>query len=182
MPVGTVQLVTMAEYARMRGCSEGGVRRAVRDKRISLIDGKIDPVAADAQWQRNTRVRMGSMPALDVAAGRPRVPDGNAPRADADADGDNSYWAAKSRREKADAEMAELKLAEQRGDMVRSADVRAGQAKRLAALRESLLQLPARLAPVLAVESDPARCHDALQAELRAVLEQMTAAPAAAQP
>jgi hypothetical protein len=172
MPVGTVELITQSEYARRRGCTEGAVRRAVRDGRISLIEGRIDPVAADAQWARNTRVRAGSRATDDanLQAGSPAPRRG---RSDDD-DEDDGYWASKARREKAEADLAELKLAEQRAELVRAADVRAAQARRLAALRESLLQLPARLAPVLAAEADAARCHETLQAELHAVLEQMT--------
>ena len=170
MPVGTVELITQSEYARRRGCTEGAVRRAVRDGRISLIDGKIDPVAADAQWARNTRVRAGSRATDDANLQAPAGP----ARGRSDEDGDDGYWVSKARREKAEADLAELKLSEQRGELVRAADVRAAQARRLAALRESLLQLPARLAPVLAAEVDAARCHDTLQAELHALLEQMT--------
>ena len=172
MPVGTVELITQSEYARRRGCTEGAVRRAVRDGRISLIEGRIDPVAADAQWARNTRVRAGSRATDDAnlqAGGAPRRG-----RSDEDDDSGEGYWESKARREKAEADLAELKLAEQRAELVRAADVRAAQARRLAALRESLLQLPARLAPVLAAEADAARCHETLQAELHAVLEQMT--------
>ena len=173
MPVGSISLVTKAEYARMRGCSEAAVRRAVKDGRISLIDGRIDPVAADAQWQRNTRVRMGSRPATDTA-GAPRLP-GAALRGDESdlEDDDNTYWASKSRRERAEADLAEMKLAEQRGELVRAPDVRAAWARRTAGLREALLQIPARLSAVVAAESDQARCHDVLQAELHAVLSQL---------
>lgn len=167
MPVSTVQTITQAEYARRRGCTEGAVRRAVRDGRISLIEGRIDPVAADAQWARNTRVRAGSRPAEDANLAGSR-----SPRARVEGDDTDDYWTSKGRRERAEAELAELKLAEQRGDLVRAADVRAEHAGRLAMLRESLLQIPARLAPVLAVETDQARCHDLVQRELHGVLEQ----------
>lgn len=62
------EAITQAEYARRRGCTEGAVRRAIRDGRITLLaDGRIDPVAADAQWQRNTRVRMGSRSTAEAA-------------------------------------------------------------------------------------------------------------------
>lgn len=163
MAVGTVDLVTQAEYARRRGCTEGAVRRAVRDGRIALFDGKVDPVAADAQWQRNTRPRAGSAPA-DAAA----KPGAAAP--DREDDGGTGYWASKARRESAEADLAELKLAEQRGELVRAADVRAAHAKRLAGLRDALLQIPARLAAVLAAEASQAVCHDKLQAEIHGVL------------
>lgn len=163
MPIGTVELVSQSEYARRRGCTEGAVRRAVRDGRIVLFDSKVDPVAADAQWARNTRPRAGSQPPSDVAGS------GGAPDREEE-DSGSGYWASKARRESAEADLAELKLAEQRGDLVRADAIRAAHAKRLAGLREALLQLPARLSPVLAAESDQARCHDALQRELHAVL------------
>ena len=169
MPVGTVQLITQSEYARRRGCTEGAVRRAVRDGRISLIDGKIDPVAADAQWARNTRVRAGSRATDDA-----NLQAGSGATSRGDDDDDTAYWHSKARRERAEADLAELKLAEQRGELVRADAVRAAQARRLAALRESLLQLPPRLAPVLAAQADAARCHDLLQLELHQVLEHMT--------
>ena len=173
MPVGSVELVTQSEYARRRGCTEAAVRRAVRDGRISLLDGKLDPTAADAQWARNTRVRAGSKPADSANRGAPggflAAGSGETPtREDNDA-----YWAVKARREKAEADMAELKLAEQRGELVRVSAVRSAYATRAAALRESILQIPARLAAVLAAETDHARCHDLLQAELHQVLAQL---------
>ena len=171
MPVGTIQLVTQSEYARRRGCTEGAVRRAVRDGRIALIDGKVDPTAADAQWARNTRPRAGSEPtAPPPSAAAPRGE--NLERED-EATG---YWASKARRERAEAELAELKLAEQQGQLIRADAVRAAHAKRLAGLRESLLQIPSRLAAVLAAETDQAKCHDALQRELHGVLASVSQA------
>ena len=139
------------------------MRRAVRDGRIALFDGKVDPVAADAQWARNTRPRAGSQPTND-SAGSAAAPDRE------DDDSGTGYWASKARRESAEADLAELKLAEQRGELVRAGDVRAAHAKRLAGLREALLQIPARLGAVLAAETSQARCHDAIKAEIHGVL------------
>lgn len=79
----------------------------------------------------------------------------------------------RARRERAEADMAELRAAELRGELVRESEVRAAISRRLVALRESILQLPARLAPMLAVEADPVRCQDYLQAELVQALEQV---------
>lgn len=170
MPVGTVELVSQSEYARRRGCTEGAVRRAVRDGRIVLFDGKVDPVAADAQWARNTRPRAGSEPAADVAAAAGAASPGR------ESDDGNSYWASKARREQAEAELAELKLAEQRGQLVRADDVRASLSRRASAFREGLLQIPSRLSAVLAAETDQARVHALLDAELRAVVTHLTSA------
>jgi hypothetical protein len=86
------------------------------------------------------------------------------------ADLGEDFQAARARREAAEADLAELKLAEQRGELVRAADVRAIYARRAAALRDGLRQIPARVASVVAAESDQARCHDVLQTEIDAVL------------
>lgn len=171
MPVGTVQLISKSEYARRRGCTEGAVRRAVRDGRIALIDGKVDPVAADAQWTRNTRVRAGSRASDDahlVAGGSPAARD--------DDDGNAGYWTAKSKREAAEAAIAELKLAEMQGDLVRVQDVRAAHARRLTAARETLLQLPARVVPLLIADPTPAAMDRLLRAEIVATLAVLSSA------
>jgi phage terminase Nu1 subunit (DNA packaging protein) len=171
MPVGTVSLVSKSEYARMRNCTEGAVRRAVRDGRISLIDGKIDPVAADAQWSRNTRVRMGSVPANEshLAAGQHAGPE----REITSSSGD--YWTSKAKREQAEAEIAELKLAEMRGELVRAADVRAALSKQIAGLRETLLQLPSRVVPLLVADPAAGTMDRLLRAEIVSALGQLTA-------
>jgi hypothetical protein len=170
MPAGSIELVSMSEYARRRGCTEAAVRRAVRDGRISLMDGRVDPVAADAQWARNTRVRAGSRPADDVNL---RAPGAAPPATGGDEPPVEDYYLVKARRERAEADLAELKLAELRGELVRVADVRAAYAKRAAGLREAILQLPARLSAQLAAESDQAKCHDLLQADLHGILAQL---------
>lgn len=164
--MAAVRLITQAEYARHRGVDPTTVRDAIRAGRITLIDGKVDPVAADAQWARNTRVRVNSRqrPADAAAMDQPAAP--AAPQ--------ETYEAARRRRELAEAQLAELKLAEQQGDLVRVGAVRTQVAKLAAGLREGLMQIPARLAPVLAAETDAGKVHDALVAELRQVLEQVT--------
>lgn len=155
-----VQLISQADYAKRRGCSQVAVHKAVKAGRITLIEGKIDPAVADVQWQANTRARVSVTPPPAAPA---------APRPDGDEE-PGSYWASRARREEAEAATAELKLAELQGLLVRADTIRAAHAKRLAGLRESLLQIPARLAAVLAAETDQAKCHDALQRELHAVL------------
>lgn len=173
MPVASIELVTKTEYARRRGCTEAAVRRAVRDGRITLIDGKIDPVAADAQWARNTRVRAGSRPTDDVNLSTSGATGGRADEGD-DEDDATGYWKSRARRERAEAELAELKLSELQGHLVRADDWAAALARRAAAFREGLLQIPARLSAQLAAEGDQARVHTLLEDELRQVMDQLT--------
>lgn len=186
-----VTLITQSEYARRRGVAKSAVAKAVKESRIRLIDGLIDPEVADIQWERNTRARADSAKpeAAGVAPGIAFVGGGSGrallPIEAAAINGaaaspgaasapsqapDPIYSVDRARREKFEADMAEIRLSEARGDLVNLAAVRAEIANRVGQLRANLLQIPARLAPLLANESDQARCHSLLDGELRAVL------------
>jgi hypothetical protein len=169
VPVGSIELITKSEYARRRNCTEAAVRRAVNDGRITLIDGKVDPVAADAQWARNTRVRAGSRPADDAnltGAGSSSGGSGAASSGDSPRDDPDAYWAVKARREKAEADMAELKLAELRGELVRRSDIEAVHARSASLFREALLEMATRVAPVIAgCGGDQAKIRQILEEE-----------------
>ena len=84
-----------------------------------------------------------------------------------------SYNESRARREAAEANLAELKLAQERGELVLAVDVRQAMAKRAAGLRESLLQLPARVVPLLAANPDPGAMDQVLRAEIVAALSQL---------
>jgi phage terminase Nu1 subunit (DNA packaging protein) len=88
--------------------------------------------------------------------------------------GENGYWQSRARREAAEAELAELKLAELQGQLVRADEWAAALARRAAAFREGLLQIPARVSAQMAAETDEARIHALLDAELRQVMLQLT--------
>jgi hypothetical protein len=163
-----IELISKAEYARRRGCTQPAVLRAINDGRITLIDGKIDPVAADAQWERNSRPRLGSRPAIEVPVSQ------DSPPVEAPAREGDDYWSSKARREAAEAEMAELKLAEQRGELVRAAAVRTALAKKVATLRETLLQLPSRVVPLLVATPDAAAMDRLLREEITLALTDIT--------
>lgn len=87
------------------------------------------------------------------------------------------YHLARARREQAEARIAELKQAELEGALIRLDAVRSVAAGVLAATREALLQIPARMATVLAAEDSPARVHELLQQELHLALAQLAAMP-----
>ena len=72
------------------------------------------------------------------------------------------------------ARLLELRYKRESGDLVAMSDVRAAYARRISTLRDALLQIPARLAPVVAAESDEAVVHDLLQDELHAVLARVS--------
>ena len=161
----------LKDLARELGVSAATV---TRDAAVGMPTHSVDAAAAWRREHRRPRHRAQQPPEGATAAGPPQMP-GARPEQPDDA-GPGDYWASRARRERAEAELAELKLAEQQGVLIRADAVRAAHAKRLAGLREALLQVPARLAPVLAAETDQARCHDTLQRELHAVLATVVAA------
>ncbi len=170
-----VTLMTQSEYAKHRGVSRVAVHHAIRDSRIMLIDGKIDPNVADIQWAANTRARVrnaGSDPA-------PIAPLPAGPIVAGDAEPRISYEEARRRRELAEASIAEMKQAELSGDLIRTDAVRAAWAGKITSTRDALLQIPARLSPQLAAESDLVAVTALLEGEIRMVLSDLSTPPAA---
>ncbi len=84
------------------------------------------------------------------------------------------FLAARTRRERAEANMAELRQAEQSGKVISVEAVRAVWAKALTNTRDSLLQIPSRLAPVIAAETDPHTVALLIERELRQALAEMS--------
>ncbi len=84
------------------------------------------------------------------------------------------YQASRALREHNEAELSGLRLAELRGELVRVDNVRHALARRAIAFRESLLQIPDRLAAVLAAETDEARVRGQLDGEIRGCLIALT--------
>lgn len=163
-----VELITQAEYARRRGVAKSAVAKAVSENRISLINGKVDPSVADIQWERNTRARAdGGRATTELPAGLPPAPDVQTLPASTTDEGE--YSVNRARRERYEADLAQMKLLEQQGDLVRVVEVRAEIAKRVGQLKNNLLQIPARMAYLLTPEA-----RSALDLELRTVLSNVS--------
>ena len=150
-------LLKQAEYARHRHCSREAVRNAVASGRITTFgpDKLIDPVLADAQWARNTRVRVRREETPTVATSE-------TPQSDAT----GSYDQSRRRRELAEAKIAEMRQEEMQGALIRFDVVKNHLAKKISMMRDAFLQIPLRLAPVLAAETDQAKIHTLLETEI----------------
>lgn len=84
---------------------------------------------------------------------------------------------ARTRREIAEANMAEMDEARLRRELIRVSAVQAQLSTDYATTRDAMLQIPARMAPLLAAEKDPAAVQSLLHAEIHQAL--MTLAGAA---
>lgn len=77
---------------------------------------------------------------------------------------------ARTRREISEANISEMREGELRGDLIRIAAVKATLASVFATTRDALLQIPARLSPLLAADLDPASVQNTLYAEIHQAL------------
>lgn len=166
-------LLSLRAYARHRaargmvGQTLGAVQKAIRTGRITPIDGKVDPEVADIQWFEKTDAVQQARGANGGHAPKP-MPE--AARQIPPAGDREGYFAVKERRERAEAELAELELHQRRGELVRAADVEREQFAVQRALRDRFAGVPDRIAPIVAAESDVGRCHEIIAAEIRAAL------------
>ena len=87
---------------------------------------------------------------------------------------DEDHQAARTRREIAEANLAEIREAEERGKLIQVSAVRATWAARIASTRDALLQIPSRIAPVLAAETNLATVTQLLEDELRQALAELS--------
>ena len=150
-------LMPQAEYARHRGVSREAVGKAVREGRIKVDSrGRIDWVAADLEWERNTTPRAGAeqLPSARGAAGVVI-----------------SLVDAKTMHELAKARLAELDLAERTKELVRRADVYSAAMSAARTARDTILSIEDRLPETLVGITDPEIIRKALHVELMRVID-----------
>jgi len=138
--------MSLAAYGRRRGVSTPAVSKAVTDGRlrdsVTRVRGapKIaDPELADREWDANTQPRVDHMPAAPAPApgAAPGPADYHASRA--------LREAAAARRETAQAELAELELAERRGELVPAEAARNDVIAAFSLVKTRLLAVPSRV-------------------------------------
>jgi phage terminase Nu1 subunit (DNA packaging protein) len=81
-----------------------------------------------------------------------------------------SFDEARTRDKVAEANLREMAAAKRRGELIEVAAVRAVLAQDYATTRDALLQIPARMGPLLAAESDPAQVQNLLHTEIHQAL------------
>lgn len=176
-----VQAVTQTAYARGRGFSRQAIRKAIETGRIrpgSLRrGGKIDPRAADRDLAENT----------DATKVRDRSKGGSRGAKASE----QTLNQAKTRREIALADLAELDLAQARGNSVLRSEVKTAADECARLVKERVLAVPERVMDGLERLGvrDVVSAHQLLTGELRQALESLAAdlesgapAPAAAAP
>jgi phage terminase Nu1 subunit (DNA packaging protein) len=89
---------------------------------------------------------------------------------------DQTLDEARRRKTQAEAELAEIELAEKRGQVVQIGEAAKLVAEEYTAVRSRLLAIPNKLAPQIAVESDRAACHALLSGVINEALNELVGA------
>ena len=115
--------------------------------------------------------KMGTVKAIPLQPAYPSTPN-----QEPEAIEPTSYHAAKTLRESAEAQIAQLKLLEKQGHLIRIDAVEIVLARTFSTFRDNLLQMPSRLAALIAAESDPAKVHNMLYEEFHRALVELSGA------
>ena len=184
--------LTIRGYAKHRGVSHTAVRKAAATGRITVAsDGTIDPAVADQEWAASTdlskpRNSVIGVPKKRRTPGAPSdalgMPVSDDALASPPADGGatrlvSSYAASRAAREAYSARLTKLEFEQRSGKLVDADEVRAQIFALGRRLRDTILCLPDRLAPVLAGETDAAVIHRLLTEELERGLAELSTAP-----
>lgn len=172
--------VSLREFCRQNDWNPGyGHKLKTAGRLVMVKEGDKELVDVEASLRRiaeSKDLAKGHM--AEVNAGQRALHRGTAPPPSTSwgstgGSTNSTYHQAKTAREVYEAKNAQLDFEQRAGRLVNIEQVRSRVQAKAAALREAIRQVPARLAPLLAPETDQNRVQQMLQDELdRVLLEQ----------
>lgn len=171
--------VSLREFARRNEWNPGYAHKLKMAGRLVMVqEGDKELVDFEASMRRIEQSRdLGKEHMIDVNAQQraahrmPRSDAVDPPNGRAGGSSTNStYHQAKTAREVYEAKNAQLDFEERSGRLVNVELVRAKLQAKFAAVREAMRQIPARLTPIVAAESDPMVVQVLMQREIDSVL------------
>jgi hypothetical protein len=154
-------IMSLRGYARHRGVVLSSVQKAIKSRRISVQpDGRIDSGKADIQWERNTEQHA------------PPVAQRGQEEDDTSSFGGSQYTKARAVREHYTARLAKLEFEERTGKLVPKDEVQVAAFNKFRQFRDHMLNIPDRVAAMVAAESDAARCYEIIAIEIRKALNE----------
>ena len=178
--------ISLRAYARMRGCSLPAVQKAIASKRITtLADGSIDPERANQEWAKNTfagqtinRKSTAAEPSRSGSAQPkpspqpPVIPQSGEVSSDPVA----AYLRARAVNETFKAKVSQLEYEERAGKLIQALRASEYAATFSAIVKDGLMAMPDRLAPMLAAVDEEKAIHRMLVAEVSALLRKVSKA------
>jgi len=172
--------ISLRAYARMRGCSLTAVQKAIASKRITtLADGTVDPERANQDWAKNTFAghTLNRAPAKPRAAAKAPSPGPVfQPAGEATSDPVAAYLRARAVNETFKAKVSQLEYEERSRKLIPASRASEYAATFSAIVKDALLSMPDRMAPMLAAVDDEKAIHRMLSAEVTAVLKKVNKA------
>jgi hypothetical protein len=157
-----VAIMSQRAYARYRGVQVRAVQNAIEYARISTLpNGQIDSDVADDEWARNT---MTKVPPPGRSGGDEDEP-GHTLSA-------NQYGKARAFREFYQARLAKLEYEEKVGTLIPKDEVKVAAFNKFRQYRDAMLNIPDRVAAMLAAEMEAAKCYEILASEIRKALNE----------
>ena len=152
-------VMSQRAYSRQRGVSASTVQKAIASGRIhTLPNGQIDSEIADAEWTRNTQTQA------------PPVDRRGQPEEDGEVFGASQYTKARAVREHYQARLAKIDYEERIAKLVSGQEVQVAAYNKFRQFRDAMINIPDRVAAMLAAETVEATVHALLTAEIRKAL------------
>lgn len=171
MPKKKQKLMGLREYSRHRKVRLSTVQDAIAKGRISVVmergKKKIDPAIADREFDQNTDPsKQNRKPDTE-----PRLPQKEI--AEAPKSSKPTYQSARTMREAYSARLQKLEWETRSGEVIQVKSVRVQAFQLARTVRDAILNVPDRIAAILAAETDPRIVHDLLSKELNSALQEL---------
>ena len=145
MTKSTEENLSQSKYAEHRNVTKGYIGRLVKEGRLHLIKGKLNVKMADAE--------------LDNKSNDDKAP---------------NYWSEKALHEKAKRELAELDLKLKSNQVVEVDQIGDHLDKIFSAVRQKLLGLPSKVAPLVQAEESVGGVRIVLESSIFEVLSELS--------
>jgi len=154
-------ILSQRAYARHRGVALSAVQKAIETKRISTQpDGRIDSEQADVAWEQNTTRHA------------PPITKRGQDEDDVSIFGASQYTKARAVREYYQAKLARIEYEERVAKLVAKNEVQVAAFDKFRQFRDHMLNIPDRVAAMVAAETEAAKCYEVLANEIRRALNE----------
>lgn len=154
-PTEKPKLMGLRQFARYRNITLRAVQKAIESGRLTpvIVGGRrlIDPELAALEWDAKTR--------LSIKSDQKQDP----PESD-------SYHQSRSQKEYYQAQLARLEYEKRMGELLEAEEVKQAIVKNVSITRETLLNIPDRIAPVLLSQTDLHTVTEILRTEIHNAL------------
>jgi len=154
-------ILSQRAYARHRGVALSAVQKAIETGRISTQpDGRIDSEQADVAWEQNTTRHA------------PPITKRGQDEDDVSIFGASQYTKARAVREYYQAKLARIEYEERVAKLVAKDEMTIAAFNKFRQFRDHMLNIPDRVAAMVAAQTEAAKCYELLANEIRRALNE----------